>query len=139
MARKTKEITITSGRDAGKTFLIREKSALDAEKFIVKLLLSVGKNSNLGEVIANQGSLISLANSEAVLEMLFSLDVDVAEELMATMMECVTFKFVIKGNADTRKLVKEDIEDLSTLQKLRKEVINLHVNFTEADEKSISV
>lgn len=133
MARKTKEVFIDSGRDKGNIYVITEKSALESEKFFVKLLLSVGKNTNLGEVIANQGSLTALANKEAILELLLSLDFDVAQELMNEMLTCVEFKYVIKGITDTRPLVKEDIQDLSTLMKLREEVISLHVNFTNAE------
>lgn len=135
MARNTKEIFIESGRDAGKKFVITEKSALESEKFFVKLLLSVGKNTNLGEVIANQGSLTALANKEAILEILLSLDFDVAQELMDDMMTCIQFKYVTKGIPETRPLVKEDIQDISTLMKLREEVINLHINFTDAESQ----
>lgn len=132
MARKTKEIIIDNGRDKGNTYVITEKSALEAEKFFVKLLLSVGKNTNLSEVMADQGSLTALTNKEALTELLFSLDYDVAEELMDEMMTCVQFKYVIKGAPDTRPLIKEDIQDVSTLMRLREEVINLHINFTDA-------
>lgn len=138
MARNTKEIFIESGLDKGNKYVITEKSALDAEKFFVKLLLSVCKNTNLGEIIANQGSLTALANKEAILELLLSLDFDVAQELMNEMLTCVEFKYVLKGITDTRPLVKEDIQDIETLMSLRKEVINLHINFTEAEDQSTS-
>lgn len=135
MARNTKEVFIDSGRDKGNTYVITEKSALEAEKFFVKLLLSVGKNTNLSEVLVNQGSLTALSNKEAILELLLSLDFDVAQELMDEMLTCVKFKYFLKGMPETRPLIKEDIQDLSTLMKIREEVINLHINFIEAESQ----
>lgn len=135
MARNIKEVLIDSGRDKGNAYVITEKSALEAEKFFVKLLLSVGKNANLSEVLANQGSLTALSNKEAILELLLSLDFDVAQELMDEMLTCVEFKYFLKGMPKTRPLIKEDIQDLSTLMKIREEVINLHINFIEAESQ----
>lgn len=130
MARKTKEIKIDSGRDAGKKFIITEKSAMETERFLTKLLLAIGRKRDIGTAFANQASLAVFNNIDYIMSLIFSLDDSDAEALLDEMLTCVKFKFDINRQSNTRTLDKSDIEDISTLFTLRKEVVALHGNFT---------
>jgi len=61
-----------------------------------------------------------------------------AKPLMDEMWECVQIQPDPTKPMIVRKLVEEDIEEISTRIKLRKEVFNLHVDFLKAVAPSSS-
>ena len=121
--RREKYITITSdNRDKDKTFYLREMSAVQAEKWAARALLAV---SGPGTSIPQAG-LASLADAGFnLLEMLGNIRWEVAEPLLDEMMTCVQRK---ESGTCIRSLVPEDIDEISTIFTLRKEVLKLHLD-----------
>ena len=121
--RREKYITITSdNRDKDKTFYLREMSAVQAEKWAARALLAV---SGPGTSIPQAG-LASLADAGFnLLEMLGNIRWEVAEPLLDEMMTCEQRK---ESATCIRSLVPEDIDEISTIFTLRKEVLKLHLD-----------
>lgn len=136
MARKTAIITIDSpGRDLGRVFEITEMSATKAERWATRALLALLRSGvEIPEDIASAG----LAGVAAMGVKAFSgLAYADAEPLLEEMMSCVV---VVPD--PTRPHVKrpirndDDIEEISTLLRLREEVITLHTGFSLGDFRS---
>lgn len=132
MARKTANYTATDGRDAGKRFIITEMSAAASEDWALRVMLALVKNNvDLPEGALDQGmaGLASMGVSA-----LGGINIEDARPLLAEMLLCVQ----IQPNPDPTKthfmraLIEDDIEEVVTRLKLRKEVLNLHVDFSKA-------
>lgn len=127
MARKTKSVTITAdGRDKGRTYLIEEMSASQAEKWAMRALNAMLQSGvYVPDSVLSQG----LAGIAAIgLRGLMGLQFAGAEPLLDEMMACVQ----IQETHITRKLTEVDIEEVATRLLLRSEVIELHVGFSIA-------
>jgi len=136
--RKTKEITIEQvgdkeNRDAGKTFLITEKSAIQAKKWADRFFAAMDTKqmivppgiSALGMVGVYLLAVNTLSGAPWG-------DVD---RLMDELLECV--KFVPAPPLEARALFPEtDFEEIGTINRLQWEVIALHGGFTLADALS---
>lgn len=127
--RREKFITITAeNRDKDKTFYLKEMSAVQAEKWAARALLAV---SGPGTLIPKAG-LASLAEAGvSLLEMLGNIRWEVAEPLLDEMLTCVQRK---ESATCIRSLVPEDIDEISTLLMLRKEVLKLHLDPSLAEK-----
>lgn len=123
---KTREITITAeGRDKGKIFILTEMPAAKAEKWAMRLLLSVARGGiHLDEGMIGMGM---LALTDIGLRALGSVPWDVAEPLMDEMFEHVKIK--VELAPEGRALIDHDILEVSTRIKLRKELLDLHTDF----------
>jgi hypothetical protein len=135
--RREKFITITSdnepgkpeNRDKGKTFYIREMGAVQAERWAMRALIAV---SGPGASVPNKAGLASLANAKfSLLTMLGNIKWEVAQPLLDEMMACVQRK---ESPTCIRTLVEEDIDEVTTLLQLRKEVLELHLGFSLAEK-----
>ena len=130
--RKEKEITITEGRDAGKTFKITEMPATQADRWATKALCLVGKSGC---------SIIDLFNKMSnggILNVLGDLGYDGAEPLFEELLNCCSFKqdgvyVQMKGS-----MIDSVIEDWTTIFRLRKEAYDLTMNFLELGGESKS-
>ena len=137
MARRTKDLTITAqGRDFDKMFLLTEMPAVQAEKWAGRALLALLKSGvELPEDVAKAG----LAGIASVgIKAFGSIEWGLAEPLLDEMMNCVQ---VIPNKRDkrvVRALFEEDIEEVTTLLALRKEVLELHLGFSLAAKLSTS-
>lgn len=134
MARKTLDVKIDAeGRDKGKTFLITEKPAAQAEKWAMKALALAARSGvdlgNISPAMGIQGvaALGVMAMMNAVSEAW-----DEAESLLDEMMTCVQ----IKESSGARDLIGDDIEEVATRIELRKAVLELHVGFSLAGNGS---
>lgn len=131
--RKSKTVTITAaGRDAGKNYLLTEMSVFQAEKWAARALLALGKG---GADVSGATGMAGLSEFlGAGLSALAWADV---EPLLDEMMGCVQF---VTGSNVTRKLLPgvDDIEELSTMLTLRKEILGLHFDFFVPAEGSNS-
>lgn len=131
--RRTKTITITDdGRDKGKMFLLTEMPALQAEKWATRALLALTKAGvDVPEDIARSG----LAGIAALgLKMLGNLDFADAMVLMEEMFGCVKIIRDPKYPDLALAIISDDdIEEVWTRLLLRREVFELHVNFSLAD------
>lgn len=129
MGRHTKVITIgDEGRDKGKTFLLTEMAASQAEKWAMRALLAVGKSGiDIPDYIAGTGMAgLAVLGIKAMAGVTFA----EAEPLMDEMMACVRIIPDIRNNPDfTRVLIEDDIEEVATRVRLRSEVFALHTGF----------
>lgn len=139
MARKHKVITIDAEcRDHGKNFLIVEKSAFDTEKWAARALLALSRSGvevpddaieagALGVLIAGIGGMQRMRYEDA-------------EPLLEEMLTCISFVpdpnkiDPVTGRPITRPLVRSDeggdVEEVSTLLRLRGEALDLHLGFS---------
>jgi hypothetical protein len=133
MARKTKPVVIEAdGRDKGKTFLITEMGALQAEKWARRALLALcNKNVDIPPDIVHRGI-------EGLLRVGFSalsgLDYEKAEPLFDEMLACVEIVPDPGKNPGFKRAptMEGDIEEVATILRLRGEVWELHTGFSLA-------
>lgn len=129
MARKTKLFRITgagSGRDAGKTFLLTEMSSEDSEEWGTRALFAMMNN---GVEIPDDLLSAGLAAVFAIgIKSLTKVPYDLAKPLFDDMWKCV--QFVPDGRAAlARDLFADDIEEVATRLKIRKALLDLHLDF----------
>lgn len=123
MARRTETVNIEGedNRDAGKSFLITEMSAENAEWWAFRVMQALlGSDADIKldaplAQVAAQG-----------LRALGKLDPAKAKPLLDEMMGCVQVNLPDGG---VRKLFATDIEEVSTRIRIRKEILDLHVGF----------
>lgn len=125
--KKIATLQITAeGRDKGKTFLITEMPAMQAEKWAIRLLLALTK---AGVEVPEGEGMAAVAQLTASPTLFGKMHFRDAEPLLDEMLSCVEF---IPDTAKTmaRGLMVEDIEEVTTLLKIRMEVIALHTGFS---------
>lgn len=137
MARKTLIYTVQDeGRDSGKVFLLTEMPSSKAERWAIRAFLAMAKGGiELPEGMEHQG-FAGLA--KVGLGLLLQIPYEMAEPLLDEMMECVQVIPNPSNRAVVRALIEDDIEEVATRIKIRKEVFGLHVNFSLAGAKSTS-
>lgn len=129
--RKEKLITISSGRDEGKKFKIREMGAVKTEKWATRaLMLLASSNIDLGVDKEKLKGVEGWNNiAQAGLNKLAEIDFNKIEPLLEDLLNCCYF---ITGNVETQ-LTSENadtiIEDITTLFKLRQEAFSIHFGF----------
>ena len=123
MARKILTVQIkTAGRDCGKVFVITEMSAWDAENWATEAIFAM---MNAGVVITEDIAEAGLAGLAALgISALTKISYEKAKPLLDRMMSCVQIQLAV-----VRPIIDDDIEEVSTLLQLRKEVFNLHLSF----------
>jgi hypothetical protein len=129
MARKTKIVRIEAeGRDQGKSFLITELPASQAERWATRALMAMAKsNVDIPDGIENAGIAgIATLSLRALAGMPFA----DAEPLLDEMMRCVQAMPDPSRPQVTRQLIEDDIEEVATRLFLRREVIELHTDFS---------
>lgn len=142
MARKTKTITIpgvrseeAGQRDNGKCFLITEMPARQAEQWADRAFLALAHaNVNLPSESERSG----MAGIVGIVYLFASVQFPELAPLMDELMGCVVY-VSDHVNRDTRQPITrplidngaegDDIEEVATRQMLRREVMDLHVNF----------
>ena len=130
MARNTINYTVDSGRDKGKVFVLTEMDAFRAESWAARALLAVLKGGQLD--LPDGFEKTGMAGmAELGLKALAGLSWEDAQPLLNEMLECVQIMPDPSKAYLSRPLIKEDIEDVSTLLKLRAEVWKLHVGFLQ--------
>lgn len=134
MARKTATVTIDAeGRDKGKVFVLTELPAMQAEEWAGRALFAMMNSGvDIPENIAQAG----LAGVAALgISALTKISFDAAKPLLDEMLGCIQFQPSPKV---TRALIEDDIEEVATLIRLRKEIINLHLDFSTPAGQSTS-
>ena len=141
MARKTKDVTIENGRDAGKTFRITEMPVTKADKWANTALLAMMRggvdvgNVNFGAIkstitgdnVDPMGGMLELARIS--IAGLGNVTDEVGQELLDQLIDdCVK---VVASSGTLRDLlnVDDEIQDLKTLWTLRKESFLIHISF----------
>lgn len=132
MARKIKEITIPGersedqgSRDNGKTFLLTEMPADQAERWANRLCLAMTRAGlEIPDGWTDWGAIIAYGAMRG----LGKIEWADAEPLLAEMFSCIQ----IVEPAITRVPTPDDIEEMSTRYMLRTEVVELHSGFSVA-------
>ncbi len=138
MARRTKFVTIEGdpekNRDAGKTYVITEVSAVQAEEWAVRAVMALGasairihdalRNAGVGGVALVGYQVFMGAAPEAVLPLW--------REMLPA---CVQLRGVdsAQGAMVTLPWSPTIVEEVSTLMALRQAVLELHTGFTLAE------
>lgn len=128
MALKTKQITIEHGRDKGRVFLITEMSAAHADNWAMRALIALANGGvDLGGLSPQQGM---MGMAGVALDALGRLKADDAIPLLNELLNCVQ---IIPEGGQPRPLNMNfnDVEDFTTLWRLRKEVFALHTDFLQ--------
>jgi hypothetical protein len=127
--RKVLEITIpTEGRDRGKVFQLKEADAIKADKWAMRAFLALNRAGvEIPDEIAKMGIVGILAVGVHKLRGIAWEDL---EPLVDEMMACVKIIPTPSSPNVVRNLVADDIEEISTLALLRREILRLHLDFT---------
>lgn len=134
MARKQIEITITDeNRDHGKSYRITEMPATRAQEFADRVFFAA---MNCGVKLPGEIGQIGMAELWAAgLAVADKIPYDWAKPMLEMLMDCVD----IPTDAGVyRKRVESDIEEITTVFRLRKEALKLHFGFFVAGGGSIS-
>ena len=131
MARKTAKTVIgeDGGRDKGKAFFITEMPASKAEKWATRALLLLSRSGIdfPAELLGSGMAGIAVYGLRA----LPLLDFNEAEPLLDEMWDCLQIIPDLSHPNVTRPLLEDDIEEIATRIKLRTEIFNLHVSFSQ--------
>ncbi|KVP59345.1 hypothetical protein WJ91_12785 [Burkholderia ubonensis] len=125
MARKTSTFTAADGRDAGKRFLITEMSAARSEEWAARALFAaMSCGVEVPDDVLNAG----LAGVAAIgVKSLGRVPFELVKPLFDEMMDCVQYEFEPGRPGGARALIESDIEEVATRLKLRKAVLDLHL------------
>lgn len=125
MARKTSTFVATDGRDAGKRFLITEMSAARSEEWAARALFAAmqGGVEVPDDILAAGFAGVAALGVKALTKISF----DMAKPLLDEMMSCVEYEFEPGRAGGTRSLIEDDIEEVATRLKLRRAVLELHL------------
>ena len=92
MARKTETITIDSdNRDNGKTFVITEMGAEQAERWAIRALLAFGKSGAENGAMASISSLLD-GDKDEIFKAFMRLDFATIEPLLSEMLDCISYQ-----------------------------------------------
>lgn len=135
--RKVLTVTIDAeGRDQGKQFLLTELPASRAERWAIRAFMLLGK---AGADIPDDVQSMGMAGIAQVgFQALVRCDYDDLAPLFDEMFACVQFIPDPRHPGVTRALIEDDIEEVTTRLRLRKEVFELHVGFFGAAGASTS-
>ena len=123
-----------NNRDAGKTFLLTEMSAMQAEKWAARALLALVRSGH--DVAHVQGSgMAALAISS--FQALSGVQYEEIEPLLEEMMGCVQIRLASVDEAWRPLVGQDDIEEMSTLFLIRTKLLELHTGFSLADVRSL--
>ncbi|MCX8748217.1 hypothetical protein ABV523_17875 [Snodgrassella alvi] len=128
MARKTKDITIESGRDAGKSFRITEMPILQADKWAQRAIFAIARAGVDTSSINMNGGMLEMAR--LALDVVGKIDPEVGGDLLDELLSCV--QIIPTGGVPRSLVMDSDIEDIKTLFVLRKEVLALHIDFLKS-------
>jgi hypothetical protein len=129
--RKTSTLTIDAeGRDKGKTFVLTEMSAADAERWALRAFFAL---MNTGVEIPADIAESGMAGIASMgLQAIGKLPYEAAEPLLADMWDCVQIMPDPAKKNVVRDLIEQDIEEVATRLEIRKAVFDLHTGFFTA-------
>lgn len=128
MARKVVTFTVKSkGRDLGKSFVLTEMSAAQAEKWAARAMLAMMRGGvQIPDNIVEMGfaglAVVGLKSME-------NMPWELAEPLMDEMWGCVAYIPDAGKPEVVRKVIDDDIEEVKTRFDIRREILKLHIDF----------
>lgn len=137
MARKTLAVQIdTEGRDKGKVYFLTEMPASQGEWWAIRVFLAMARNNvDVPDDIRDQGMAgLAIIGFKA----LGGMTPHDAKPLLDEMMACVQIIPDPSKPNVIRALIEDDIEEVTTRVRLRREVFTLHTGFSFPDAPSTS-
>lgn len=136
--RKTLRYTVKDeGRDHGKVFVITEMSPMRSEKWAFRALAALARS---GVEVPDDVQKLGMAGIAALgFQALSGVSFADAEPLLDEMLECLQVMPDPARPEVVRHVIEDDIEEIATLVKLRREVFELHTGFFERAGKSKSI
>lgn len=134
MPRHTKEVTLTDGRDKGRTFLLTEMPADQGERWALRALLAISRS---GVEVPPGLFETGWAGLASIMPYLFVIGFqglagakwDELEPLLTEMMSCVQY---VPGYGHPAQAIKDgtlcQIEEVKSFLKLRRMVLELHLD-----------
>lgn len=129
-------ITIEGGRDAGKAFMIREMSAIPADKWFTRVLMLLARaGSEIPSHILTQGAAgVAALGIGAVMAGVSKAPWSEVEPLLDEMLNrCVVGYQQANGQMVMNQpisVIGSQIEEVSTIIRLREEILSLHLGFS---------
>lgn len=131
MARKIKTVIIDAeGRDKHKAFQLTEFPASQAEEWAMRAMLAIAKGGVDVPADVLDSGMAGLA--VMMVQGLPRLSWEDAGPLLGEMFRCIVIIPDPSKPTVTRHLVEDDIEEVRTRLALRKEVLELHLDFSGA-------
>ena len=137
MPLKTKTVVIKgaqNNRDNNKIFLLTELDAYAAEWWALRVLFALGranpKFSEMFDITGGMGALANAAGAQELAKALVSINPLDIKPMLDEMLHCVQIVRDPKHPEFASSLLPGDIEEVTTLLKLRSEVFYLHVGFS---------
>lgn len=122
-----RDIKIEQGSDAGKVFRLKKASAYDAEFWAMR---AIGGMLRAGVTIPDDVGMSAETLAYYFSVSFLKIEAGLLKELMDEMMQYVEIvPLPDKEPGVSRKLLPNDINDVSTLFKLRKELLDLNAGF----------
>ena len=144
MARKTITVIIDAeGRDKGKAFLLREMPTRQSEWWGARLLSAMARSGvDIPDDIGSAG--MAGVAAVGVRVVLGSIGTAECKPLLDEMFDaCISIipdpskPNIMRGPGGVGPMVDDDIEELSTIARLRKEVLLMHLDFLPPVARSI--
>ncbi|TNH43749.1 hypothetical protein [Photorhabdus luminescens] len=125
MTLKSKTITIESGRDMGKTFVITEMPIVQADNWAMRALFAIANGGiDIGDIKPEMGM---LGMAQVAIKALSGIRADVGIPLLDELLECVQ---IVPSGGNARSIeFNSDISDIKTMFTLRKEALAIHIDF----------
>lgn len=122
---KEKRITIETGDDKGKTFIIKRMPAVKGDRFIMRLFHGLAEKGF--DIAESQRVLGLLGINQLTVNLIGTLDEKLFLELMDEILEYV---YIVPDGGEARPLERDiDIRDMFTFNKLRMAFIEVHTSF----------
>ena len=133
MTRRTDLVTITAeGRDKGRTYLITEMSAFQAEDLAVRVLLALA-NAGVDTPDAGSGMAgLAVSGMEALKKLPYATAKPIMDEIRGFM------QYQHKPGQAPMPLDDTNVEEVTTLFELRKRFLFLHLGFLKAGDTPIT-
>lgn len=130
---KEKRLTIETGEDAGKTFIVKRMPAVKGDRFMMRLFHGLAEKGF--DIAESQRVLGALGMNQLTLNLVGTLDEKLFLELMDEMLQYV---YIVPEGGDVRALERDiDVKDMFTFSKLRMAFIEVHTGFlTEGENLS---
>jgi len=135
--RKSETVTVPAGfgRDVGKTFLVTEKPAVDAERWAWRMFIAMKGTAGAIPQEAERLGMVGVAILGLNTFLAAPVKFDELRPLLDELLECVK---VIRDPrhpeiATTLTGIGDEVEEVQTVAWLRSEVLRVHTGFSFAD------
>lgn len=127
MTRRTDIVTITdTNRDQGRTYIVTEMDAFQAEDLAMRVLLALaGAGIKVPDAATGMAGL-AVAGMDAIQKLPYAQAKEIMNEIRPFM------QYQHKPNHPPMPLTADNVEEVSTLIQLRKSFVLLHLGFLKA-------